>query len=491
MTASGRASGAAWGWRSNLPKTQVGAFADYLVAVVSHFREAHGLHFTTIAPFNEPREISWWAGTNQEGCRFTPRQQRRVVSALAARLRAAGLLSSAHDETGSLATPGSLVPSTDRKEVKIAVADENAVGRATSSLEHALSRRVSIKKHAPRTRPTDGRPPTAESGGVVATLTGLSPPDLAAIGRVNTHGYSGAASRPALAAMAALAGLPVWMSEVGYGHAPPSHPASASHLAAHVAADINTMGAVGWVYWQAVEDADGGSWKGLLKRGAPLSSLPFRFGFAVANWWWAAKQAARGALVALARRDRAAMDEYLEPWWGLVQVSFSGTTGGPGDLVLSKQFHALAQYSRAMRAGWSVVDVPPERAADTVVALAPDGQSLSIIATNDTERERAASFDLGPFLASCTAAAAAASKKAKSLGLSLKAGPANSGGVWISVTRTDAGLDGEALEPMVMGGGAAGDCVLEDTLPPRSVTTYVVATVAPPEEKKKGAEVRE
>lgn len=494
MTASGRASGHAWGWCSNLPKTAVGAFADYLVAVISHFRDAHGLHFSTIAPFNEPREVSWWAGTNQEGCRFTPRQQMRVVAALAARLRAAGLL--ATPATGgagpSLVTPGALLPSTDRKEVKIAVSDENAVGRAASSLERLLSRGVRVRARLPRTRPADGRPPLASAGGVVASLDGLAPADLAAVGRVNTHGYSGgAASRRALAALASLAGLPVWMSEVGFGSSPPSHPASASSLAAHVAADINTMGAVGWVYWQAVEDADGGSWRGLLKGGAPLSSLPFRLGFSAANWWWAAKQALQGLPTAVRARSRAAAAEYGAPWWGLVQVSFSGRAGGPGEVRVSKQFHGLGQYSRAVRAGWAILEVPAERAGDTVAAMSPEGDSLAIIATNDADAPRPVAFDLGPFLQqqACAGAGSAAAKKAKGLGLGVGGGKgappgSHTGGARVSATRTDAGLDGEALEleleGLALAGGAGGSSLLEDTLPPRSVTTYVVSTAAPP-----------
>ena len=485
MTASGRASGAAWGWATNLPKTAVGAFADYLVAVVAHFREVHGLHFSTIAPFNEPCEISWWAGTNQEGCRFTPRQQRRVVAALAARLRAAGMLApvpAPAPEGGGAWGGGGLVaptvaappatPPPVKDEVKLAVSDENAVDRATSSLEAALARSVRRRSKLPQTRPIDGRPPTAQAGGVVATLAGLAPPDLAAIGRVNTHGYSGAAARPALAAVAALAGLPVWMSEVGYGHAPPAHPASASTLAAHVAADINTMGVEGWVYWQAVEDADGGSWRGLLARARPLTSLPFRFGFTCANWWWATKQAARGAVAALAARRRAVLGEYLAPWWGLVLVSFSGRGGrpgcGPADLTVSKQFHGLAHYSRAMRAGWRVVEVPPERAADTVVALAPGGAGIAIIATNDTDRPRPVAFDLAHFLAT---AGAGGGKKGKAA----KGGASPAPSAWVAATRTDAAGDGAPLPLVCLGGGCPGEStILEDALPPRSVTTYLV-----------------
>jgi O-glycosyl hydrolase len=461
MTKSGRASGAAWGWASNLPKNAVGDFADYLVDVVSHFHTDHALHFATIAPFNEPCEISWWAGTNQEGCRFTPRQQRRVVTALAARLRAAGLLAPA----GSPPRPA---------DVTIAVSDENRVDRATSSLEAALSSRVRLRRRPPRTRPADGAPPTAQSGGVVATLAGLAPADLAAIGRVNTHAYAGGRARPALAAVAALASKPVWMSEVGFGCAPPSHPASASALAAGVAADVNALGAVGWVYWQAVEDADGGAWKGLLSSPFPLSSLPFRFGFACANWWWATKQAVKGAAVAV-KKGRDAAAEYFSPWWGLVLVSFSGKAGPPSTLTLSKQFYGLAQYSRSVRAGWRILAVPPERAADTVMALSPDGSVAAIVATNDTDAPRDAAFDLTPFLAKAAAAGAGGKGEGKKKGGAEPACPAPLS-AWVRVTRTDADHDcaDVGMVTVAGGGGSGAEALLEVRLPPRSVTTYEV-----------------
>ena len=45
MTRSGRASGAACGCASNLAPDRTGDFADYLVTVVRHFADEHGLVF--------------------------------------------------------------------------------------------------------------------------------------------------------------------------------------------------------------------------------------------------------------------------------------------------------------------------------------------------------------------------------------------------------------------------------------------------------------
>ena len=58
----------------------------------------------TVAPFNEPSTIYWWAGNNQEGCHFDAATQNLIIERLAARLRegglaAAGVEVSASDET--------------------------------------------------------------------------------------------------------------------------------------------------------------------------------------------------------------------------------------------------------------------------------------------------------------------------------------------------------------------------------------------------------
>ena len=554
MTKSGRASGAGWGCAANLPRSRIDDFARYLVDVVAHYGQAHGLHFASIAPFNEPREIAWWAGTNQEGCRFRLPDQRRVVRCLARRLRDAGLAPPAGNASAASPSPSPspspCPPSSSSSSssgagnekspgVRIAISDENRIDRALSSLEATLGRRLVV-----RYRKEDGQP--------YAKLKGLTPEELALVGHVSTHAYAGLEARLPLRVVAEAAGVDVWMSEVGYGNAPPSRPESATHIAENIAADVNRMRSCAWVYWQGVEDSDGGSWRGLLRL-RPLSSLGFRTLFALQQKYYSTKQKIAAAGVrrkilrqmrqtassraaALAEAKRIA-SEFRRPWWGLLLVSFGApregrggrggdgrdltppdvTSGlkargihpavdqrdalGAGDLVVSKQFYGLKQFSRHIRSGFRIAAVPWSRADDAVVAFSADGSKAVCVAVNPSspavtgrrrgkgasspsprpssplpyffaapDGSRTVAFDLGPFMRG----GSSKEKKKKS------GGGGGGAAARVSVFVTDAERDAEEVESFDLigceeGGQGNGDeFLLTYSLPALSVATFVV-----------------
>ena len=532
MTKSGRASGAGWGCAANLPRDRIDDFARYLVDVVAHYKKAHDLVFTSIAPFNEPREIAWWAGTNQEGCRFKLPDQRRVVRCLAARLKQAGLAPMPSSYSSSSSFDDDEGNKKQSIGVRIAVSDENRIDRALSSLEATLGRRLVV-----RYRKEDGQP--------YAKLKGLTAEELALVGHVSTHAYAGLEARLPLRVVVEAAGVDLWMSEVGYGNAPPSAPQSATHIAENIAADVNRMRSSAWVYWQGVEDSDGGSWRGLMKL-RPVSSLGLsdavcpaakvllyktkdrrRFrqeedpegeekerddegscpggsgkggvgvqealvGFVAGLFWCAAKGrekvdngegGRRKTQTSSSLIPRDVTSRFKER--GLHPAVDPKDALQAGDLVISKQFYGLKQFSKHIRSGSRIGAVPWARADDTVVAFSRDGSKAVCVAINSSsaskkkrkskkgaaadssssaateyfspalDGSREVAFDLGPFL------------EGKGKKTSAK----------VSVFLTDATRDAEEVESFEIGGGeggGGGELLLTYSLPALSVATFVV-----------------
>ena len=187
------------------------------------------------------------------------------------------------------------------------------------------------------------------------SLRSLTPEALSAISQVNTHTYSGPSyPRAKLREGVSSNRKRLWQSEYGAGAAPPWEMPDALSMGTQIAADLNVMGAQAWVYWQAVENLDG---------------------------------------------------KPPTPWWGLAQLSFGG---GGGGLRTGKQFWALAQFSKSIRKGATVLSSP--RAADTVVALQPTKtekggggggkEELVVVMTNVEKEEAAAALDVSSFLKS-------------------------------------------------------------------------------------------
>lgn len=89
LTKNGRTYCSDWVGGSNFDTARAGAYADYLMDVIRHFRDAEGVTFSHVSPFNEPE---WpWEDGSQEGCRYRAEDVRPLVAALHQRLVAEGL----------------------------------------------------------------------------------------------------------------------------------------------------------------------------------------------------------------------------------------------------------------------------------------------------------------------------------------------------------------------------------------------------------------
>lgn len=201
MTRSGCAAGATDGG-DNLRDDCVDLFAAYLAEVVVHFRDAWGLTFRTVEPFNEPAASNWRSGNRQEGCHVSLDQQRAVIARLAVHLRTRGLTATA-----------------------ISAADDYNVDQT------------------------------------VTTVGSYDPATLAAIAQVNTHSYEGT-RRADLRALAESHGKRLWMSEYGTGGGAHDHDAMAPalRLSDQIRRDLTELRPSAWVYWQAVEHEQNNNW---------------------------------------------------------------------------------------------------------------------------------------------------------------------------------------------------------------------------------------
>lgn len=195
MTYSGCCSGAKEAGKDNLKPEYYGAFADYLIDVMKHFKEAEGIEFATIAPFNEPMTNFWGCSGVQEGCHFDMQSMSDFIKVLYPKLQASGL------------------------NTIISACDETAVGQQTADVKH-------FKK--------DG--------------------SLGYVGQINTHTYQGSVQDCCnISALCAAEGIPLWMSEVGSGG---NGIQGNLNMACRLIRDMRYIEPIVWCDWQYVEEAN-------------------------------------------------------------------------------------------------------------------------------------------------------------------------------------------------------------------------------------------
>ena len=126
--------------------------------VVDHFRTAWGINFRTLEPLNEPNTTWWHYGGKQEGCRFDPPAQARILQATSRALGSKLL------------------------DTKLSASDENSIDTA------------------------------------VSTFQSFDPATRGLIWQLNTHSYGGS-RRAEFAKLAEAPHKGLWMSEYGDGDA--------------------------------------------------------------------------------------------------------------------------------------------------------------------------------------------------------------------------------------------------------------------------------
>ncbi|MBN1130897.1 MAG: hypothetical protein JXA71_18050 [Chitinispirillaceae bacterium] len=200
MTISGCSAGNVNG-ADNLKTDYFDDFADYLTEVVKHFRDAWGITFHTIGPFNEPSAGWWTEGNNQEGCGFKSNQA-RMVKLLGKSLVAKGLY-----------------PATT-----VSAADENAVNQAVSGLGSYDDSAFSY------------------------------------MSQINTHTYYGrtAANFTNLSALAATKSKKLWQSETG-PLAGKGNQDIAMLMSQYLIQDLRMLKPNAWLDWQTVGSGDWGT----------------------------------------------------------------------------------------------------------------------------------------------------------------------------------------------------------------------------------------
>ena len=195
MTYSGCVSGSTNGGSDNLRPEYYEEFAHYLVDVCRHYKDEYGIEFKTLEPFNESVTGFWYANGVQEGCHFDYASQIKFIKVLKPILEASGL------------------------NTVISAADETNVGLAVEGFRQY------------------------QSAGILPLL-----------GQFNTHTYSGSiADRTRMAQLAHMAGIPLWMSEVGSGGNGISGNLS---MAQRLIDDMRYLQPEAWVDWQYMEEAN-------------------------------------------------------------------------------------------------------------------------------------------------------------------------------------------------------------------------------------------
>jgi len=214
MTKSGCASGSTDG-SNNLKDDAYDQFADYLTAVVKHYRDELGITFRTLEPMNEPNANWWTSNGSQEGCHFGASSQQQLIKAVGAQLVAKGL-------TGT----------------HVSASDENSMD--------------------------DG----------YSIISGYDATTLGYVEQLNVHSYAGT-KRAELRTLATSKGKRLWQSESGpLSVTLADNTASAIFMAERIITDLRLLKPQAWIDWQTYDTS--GNWTSFSMNASQQTATPVK-----------------------------------------------------------------------------------------------------------------------------------------------------------------------------------------------------------------------
>jgi O-glycosyl hydrolase len=315
MTTSGCASGNSDG-SNNLKTNSYDAFADYLVQVVKHYRDAFGVTFRTLEPLNEPNASWWKANGGQEGCHFSPANQQTMIKAVSAALQSNGL-------TG----------------VQVSASDENSMDDAYNNIRAFDAKTVD------------------------------------AMGQLNVHSYAGS-RRAELRTLATSKGKRLWQSESGPLSVTLADDTEAAlFMAGRIITDLKELQPEAWIDWQVADPAR--NWASFALNNSQQSfTLLKRFymhaGFSryirpgatfirIDNADMVAAQAADGSLTLVVRNGGTASKSFTFDLTGVASV------GAAVDGHRTSRSENLAQLSAIPIANYGFTATMPANSVTTLV----------------------------------------------------------------------------------------------------------------------------
>jgi O-glycosyl hydrolase len=213
LTQSGFVSGHTKLLRSNIGNAKVPEFVAYLLDIVEYLTKTEKIDIKYISPMNEPSSPTWMLGCGQEGCFWGPVVRRKMMKSLYQEINKRNI-----------------------KDLQIAGLEENNMAQGflgfseTRFVSKFNIHSYSLKQFSDKVR---------------------------TFGIENSNMF-----RVFLRYLCKWTSKPIWLSEWGTGSVTSNANdiENGINLALHIINDIHYLRPTAWVYWQAIENINGGGW---------------------------------------------------------------------------------------------------------------------------------------------------------------------------------------------------------------------------------------